>query len=110
MTPTRIKNQNRKTNPAPFRVAVLEHADSEALLGMLGRCSPTSLYRRFHGVTNGIFYASRFWRPPEVEIPMLRGLARSAWASAISTSATTRRMSVCWSRTTGNAEVWTLRC
>ena len=59
MTPTRIKNQDRKTNPPPFRVAVLEHADSEALLGMLGRCSPTSLYRRFHGVTNGIFYAQQ---------------------------------------------------
>lgn len=59
MTPTRIKNQSRKTNPAPFRVAVLEHADSEALLGMLGRCSPTSLHRRFHGVTNGIFYAQQ---------------------------------------------------
>ena len=59
MTPTRIKNQVRKTNPAPFRVAVLEHADSEALLGMLGRCSQTSLYRRFHGLTNGIFYAQQ---------------------------------------------------
>ena len=57
MTPTRIKNQDRRTYPAPFRVAVLEPADSEALLGMLGRCSPTSLYRRFHGVTNGVFYA-----------------------------------------------------
>jgi GNAT superfamily N-acetyltransferase len=43
--------------PHQIRIAVLEHADSEALLGMLGRCSPTSLYRRFHGVTDGIFYA-----------------------------------------------------
>jgi GNAT superfamily N-acetyltransferase len=59
MTPTRIKNQDRRTNPPPFRVAVLERADSEALLGMLGRCSPTSLYRRFHGVTNGFFYAEQ---------------------------------------------------
>lgn len=43
----------------PIRVATLEDADSEALLGMLGRCSPTALYRRFHGVTDGTFYARR---------------------------------------------------
>jgi RimJ/RimL family protein N-acetyltransferase len=45
--------------PHPIRIAVLELADSEALLGMLGRCSPTALYRRFHGVTDGIFYAQQ---------------------------------------------------
>jgi GNAT superfamily N-acetyltransferase len=41
------------------RVAVLERADSEALLAMLGRCSPETLYRRFHGVTDGTFYADK---------------------------------------------------
>jgi GNAT superfamily N-acetyltransferase len=45
--------------PHRVRIAVLEQADSEALLHMLERCSPTSLYRRFHGVTNGIFYANQ---------------------------------------------------
>jgi GNAT superfamily N-acetyltransferase len=48
--------------PHRVRIAVLEHADSEALLHMLVRCSPTSLYRRFHGVTNGIFYANQVLR------------------------------------------------
>jgi GNAT superfamily N-acetyltransferase len=39
------------------RVASLEYSDSEALLAMLARCSPTTLYRRFHGVTDGVPYA-----------------------------------------------------
>lgn len=42
--------------PHRVRVAALEHGDAEALLAMLGRCSPGSLYGRFHGVTNGTFY------------------------------------------------------
>ena len=58
MTPTRIKNQDRNAI-AQLRIAVLEPADSGALLGLLARCSPTALYRRFHGVTNGIFYAQQ---------------------------------------------------
>lgn len=45
--------------PHPIRIAVLESAHSEALLEMLGRCSPTTLYRRFHGVTNGVSYAQQ---------------------------------------------------
>ena len=45
--------------PHRTRVAVLEQNDSEALLDMLGRCSPTTLYRRFHGVSDGIFYAKQ---------------------------------------------------
>ena len=43
--------------PHRARVAVLEQNDSEALLDMLGRCSPTTLFRRFHGVSDGIVYA-----------------------------------------------------
>jgi GNAT superfamily N-acetyltransferase len=45
--------------PRRIRVAVLEHADSEALLAMFGRCSPKALYGRFHGVTDGTFYADQ---------------------------------------------------
>jgi GNAT superfamily N-acetyltransferase len=59
MTPTRIKNQDRNAIAAHLRIAVLGPADLGALLGLLARCSPTALYRRFHGVTNGIFYAEQ---------------------------------------------------
>jgi GNAT superfamily N-acetyltransferase len=58
MTPTRIKNQDRNAI-AQLRIAVLKPNDCRALLGLLARCSPTALYRRFHGVTNGIFYAEQ---------------------------------------------------
>jgi GNAT superfamily N-acetyltransferase len=58
MTATGIKNQDRNAIDH-VRIAVLKPADSEALLGLLARCSPTALYRRFHGVTNGIFYAQQ---------------------------------------------------
>jgi GNAT superfamily N-acetyltransferase len=58
MTPAGIKNQDRNAI-AHVRIAVLKPADSEALLGLLARCSPTALYRRFHGVTNGLFYAQQ---------------------------------------------------
>jgi GNAT superfamily N-acetyltransferase len=40
-----------------IRIAVVDLGDSESLIEMFGRCSSTALYRRFHGVTNGIFYA-----------------------------------------------------
>jgi GNAT superfamily N-acetyltransferase len=39
------------------RVAALEHGDADNLFAMLGRCSPGTLYGRFHGVTDGTFYA-----------------------------------------------------
>ncbi len=42
-----------------IRVTVLEQADSDALLDMAGRCSATTLYRRFHGVTDGVRYAQQ---------------------------------------------------
>ena len=58
MTPTRIKDQDRNAI-AQLRITVLEPVDSGALLGLLARCSPTALYRRFHGVTNGLFYAQQ---------------------------------------------------
>lgn len=45
--------------PHRVRVAVLERADSEALLAMLERCSAETLYGRFHGVTDGTFYADQ---------------------------------------------------
>jgi GNAT superfamily N-acetyltransferase len=47
----------RRTRSDRLRIVELEHADSEALLAMLGRCSPTTLYRRFHGITDGVAYA-----------------------------------------------------
>jgi GNAT superfamily N-acetyltransferase len=45
--------------PDRILVKVLEPADSEALLAMVGRCSPTALYRRFHGITDGVSYAQQ---------------------------------------------------
>jgi len=45
--------------PDRILVTVLEPADSEALLAMVGRCSPTARYRRFHGITSGISYAQQ---------------------------------------------------
>ena len=59
MTPTKHELLTSATERHPFRVTVLENSDSEALLAMLRRCSPTALYRRFHGVTNGVFYAQQ---------------------------------------------------
>ena len=40
------------------RVAPLDPSDSRAVLAMLGRCSPMTLYRRFHGVTDGVGHAT----------------------------------------------------
>jgi GNAT superfamily N-acetyltransferase len=42
-----------------IRVDVLEPAASEALFAMLTRCSPKTLYRRFHGVTDGTYHAEQ---------------------------------------------------
>ena len=39
------------------RVGILELMDERALLSMLDRCSVTTLYRRFHGITDGKPYA-----------------------------------------------------
>jgi GNAT superfamily N-acetyltransferase len=47
------------TLPLQFRVAPLEFSDSDALLAMLGRCSAAALYRRFHGVTDGVLYGQK---------------------------------------------------
>ncbi len=47
----------RSTMSDQIRIAVLRRPDSEALLAMLGRCSPLTLYRRFHGITDGTFFA-----------------------------------------------------
>jgi hypothetical protein len=40
--------------PDRIRVKVLEHADSEVLLAMVGRCSAMSLYPCLHGVGDGV--------------------------------------------------------
>jgi hypothetical protein len=79
------------------------------------RCSACLLAARqrrsivaFTALRTAFSTLSRLWRPLKVEIPKLRGSARSAWALAISTSATTRPISACSSRTTGNDEGWAL--
>ena len=54
---THLRPAARCVMPDRIRVKVLEHADSEALLAMVGRCSAVSLYRRFHGVGDGVRYA-----------------------------------------------------
>ena len=43
----------------PVRVTVLGQADAAAVLAMVGRCSATTLYRRFHGVTDGVRYTQQ---------------------------------------------------
>ena len=50
--------------PDRIRVKILEPADSEALLAMVGRRSAMTLYRRFHGVTDGICYAQQVLADP----------------------------------------------
>jgi GNAT superfamily N-acetyltransferase len=45
--------------PDRIRVKVLEPADSEALLPMVGRCSAMSLYPRFHGVGDDVRHAQQ---------------------------------------------------
>jgi GNAT superfamily N-acetyltransferase len=42
--------------PERIRITVLEDADAEALLAMVGRCSAMTLYCRFHGVAAGVSY------------------------------------------------------
>ena len=41
------------------RIARVQHADYDAILAMLGRCSKMTLQRRFHAVTNGVSYVAR---------------------------------------------------
>ena len=41
------------------QVARLEAADRDAVVAMLGRCSATTLQRRFHAVTDGVPYVTR---------------------------------------------------
>jgi GNAT superfamily N-acetyltransferase len=41
------------------RIAPLVPAHRPALLAMLRRCSPATLFHRFHGVTDGVPYAER---------------------------------------------------
>jgi GNAT superfamily N-acetyltransferase len=38
---------------ARFRIAALGPGDAQAVIAMLGRCSPATRYHRFHGVTDG---------------------------------------------------------
>jgi GNAT superfamily N-acetyltransferase len=42
-----------------IRIAALEPGDGEAVMAMLGRCSSTTLYHRFHGVTDGVAHVTQ---------------------------------------------------
>ena len=44
---------------APIRVVALERGDADAMVAMLGHCSPTTLYHRFHGITDGVPHVSQ---------------------------------------------------
>ena len=55
----------------------LEHSRFRGFLAMFGRCSPTALYRRFHGVTNGIFYAQQVLAEAGSRESFVAGLAMS---------------------------------
>ena len=51
--------QERPADPTRIRIKALVREDAEAVLAMLGRCSPDTLYRRFHGVTDGHAHVAR---------------------------------------------------
>ncbi len=42
-----------------IRIAALVPDDALAVVAMLGRCSATTRYHRFHGVTDGLWHAAR---------------------------------------------------
>jgi len=42
-----------------IRIASLEPGDTESIVAMLERCSATTLYHRFHGVTSGVPHATQ---------------------------------------------------
>jgi GNAT superfamily N-acetyltransferase len=52
----------------PVQVARLQPADHDAVVAMLGRCSATTLQRRFHAVTDGVPYATRLLKNVSGEI------------------------------------------
>ncbi|HSS10369.1 MAG TPA: GNAT family N-acetyltransferase, partial [Acidimicrobiales bacterium] len=65
-TVTTARRLHRHARPARqhadqdrIRIATLERGDAEAVLAMLGRCSPATLYHRFHGVTDGLSHATQ---------------------------------------------------
>jgi GNAT superfamily N-acetyltransferase len=43
-----------QTERARVRVTALERGDANALVATLGRCSATTRYHRFHGITDGV--------------------------------------------------------
>jgi GNAT superfamily N-acetyltransferase len=43
----------------PLRIARLRGADYGPVVSMLGRCSPETLQRRFHAITDGVPYVTR---------------------------------------------------
>src|SRR5262249_51946364 len=48
------------------RIAPLDPDDTRAVLAMLGRCSPTTLYHRFHGVTDGVGHVTSLLVGPAI--------------------------------------------
>src|SRR5579864_5314772 len=65
MTDVITHTVGRVSPPAPVTLyRRLSAADTDAVLAMLLRCSRDTLYRRFHGVTDGTAYARQLLRTP----------------------------------------------
>src|SRR5262245_39752138 len=60
-SPQGVKHQPARSRPA--LIAAVSPADTHQVLAMLGRCSSGTLYRRFHGVTDGVAYARQLLTP-----------------------------------------------
>jgi GNAT superfamily N-acetyltransferase len=55
----RRRRARRLAGHEPFEIARLQPADYDAIVAMLGRCSPASVQRRFHANTDGVPYVTR---------------------------------------------------
>jgi len=65
MTVVIARSDGSLSPPAPVtQYRRLNAADTDAVLAMLLRCSRDTLYRRFHGVTDGTAYARQLLRAP----------------------------------------------
>ncbi len=58
------------------RLTVLDKSDVPAVIAMLGRCSRATLYRRFHGFTDGVAHASETLAGPDQH-------AYGAWSAGV---------------------------
>ena len=93
-----------------IRITALESGDADAVFAMLGRCSLTTLYHRFHGMTDGISHAT------QVLANAADQSSYAAWntdqcvgLASLAAIVKGPPMSACWSRTSGNGEGWAPR-